>query len=66
MNNLTADSEGPVVRRLSPCELEELRQDMAESSAWAKAELKRRRDAKNQKNSVHGIDDGIEKGCISN
>ncbi|EJL6487429.1 hypothetical protein NMS22_001927 [Vibrio cholerae] len=66
INNLTADSEGPAVRRLSPCELEELRQDMAESSAWAKAELKRRRDAKNQKNSAHGIDDGIEKGCISN
>jgi hypothetical protein len=31
-----------------------------------KAELKRRRDAKNQKNSAHGIDDGIEKGGISN
>lgn len=31
------------VRRLTPEELVELRRDMAESSAWAKAELKRRR-----------------------
>ncbi|RND31528.1 hypothetical protein EC575_14040 [Vibrio cholerae] len=44
----------------------ELRRDMAESSTWAKVELKRRRDAKNQKNSAHGIDDGIEKSCLSN
>ncbi|EGQ8223939.1 hypothetical protein NMS86_002143 [Vibrio cholerae] len=46
-------------------EIQELRRDMQESSAWAKAELKRRRDAKNQKNSAHGIDDGIGKGGIS-
>lgn len=51
INTVTADSEGPVVRRLSPSELVELRQDMAESSAWAKAELKRRRAEKNQKKS---------------
>ncbi|PYE30687.1 hypothetical protein DFP83_1143 [Idiomarina fontislapidosi] len=38
---------------------------MQESSAWAKAELKRRRAAQNQKNSVHGIDGGIGKGGIS-
>ncbi|ENO00408.1 hypothetical protein J139_02181 [Pseudoalteromonas agarivorans S816] len=38
---------------------------MQESSAWAKAELKRRRDAKKSKNSAHGIDDGIGKGGIS-
>jgi hypothetical protein len=31
-----------------------------------KAELKRRKKEKNQKNSAHGIDDGIEKGGISN
>lgn len=31
-------------------EKQKLRQDMQESSAWAKAELKRRRAAKNQKN----------------
>lgn len=48
-------------RRLSVEEKQELRRDMQESSAWAKAELKRRRTAKNQKNSAHGIDDGIEK-----
>ncbi len=36
--------------RLSAQEREQLRRDMAESSAWAKAELKRRRVAKNQKN----------------
>ncbi|MEF1254272.1 MULTISPECIES: hypothetical protein [Vibrio] len=42
-------------------EKQELRPDMQESSTWAKAELKRRRAAKNQKNSAHGIDDGIEK-----
>lgn len=46
--------------RLSAKEREQLRRDMAESSAWAKVELKRRRAAKNQKKSVHGIDDGIE------
>ncbi|WP_240435554.1 hypothetical protein [Photobacterium salinisoli] len=36
-------------RRLSVEEIQELRRDMQESSAWAKAELKRRRAAKNQK-----------------
>ncbi|EJG1639655.1 hypothetical protein R5D70_003706 [Vibrio parahaemolyticus] len=44
----------------------ELRRDMQESSDWAKAELKRRRAAKNQKNSSHGIDDGIEKDTDCN
>ncbi|EGQ9353519.1 TPA: hypothetical protein GRI77_17885 [Vibrio parahaemolyticus] len=53
-------------RRLSAEEIQELRRDMAESSAWAKAELKRRRAAKNQKNSAHGIDDGIDKDHPSN
>ncbi|EJB8541953.1 hypothetical protein [Vibrio parahaemolyticus] len=57
-------TSGP--RRLSVEEIQELRRDMEESSIWAKAELKRRRDAKNQKNSAHGIDYGIEKGGISN
>jgi len=31
------------VRRLTPEERAELRRDMAEASAWARAELKRRR-----------------------
>ncbi|SIO92761.1 hypothetical protein [Vibrio spartinae] len=57
-------TSGP--RILTTGEKQELRRDMQESSAWAKAELKRRRDAKNQKNSEHGIDDGIEKGIPSN
>ncbi|ELB2094358.1 TPA: hypothetical protein ACMDV8_002255 [Vibrio parahaemolyticus] len=57
-------TSGP--RRLSVEDIQELRRDMQESSAWGKAELKRRRDAKNQKKFAHGIDDGIEKGGISN
>lgn len=36
-------------RPLTQCEKETLRQDMKESSAWAKAELKRRRAEKRQK-----------------
>ena len=54
------------MRRLTPDERERLRRDMQESSAWAKAELKRRRAAKSQKNSAHGIDDGIDKDRLSN
>ncbi|EJD6081590.1 MULTISPECIES: hypothetical protein [Providencia] len=61
MNRTTS---GP--RWLSVEEKQDLRRDMTESSAWAKAELKRRRAAKNQKNSAHGIDDGIEKKYLSN
>ena len=47
-------------------EYEDLRRDMAESSAWVKTELRRRRAEKNQKNSAHDIDDGIEKEDIYN
>lgn len=57
-------TSGP--RWLSDEEIQELRSDMLESSAWAKAELKRRRAAKKQKNSEHGIDDGIDKDHFSN
>lgn len=53
-------------RMLTTEEKKELRHDMAASSAWAKAELKRRRDAKNQKNSSHGIVGGIEKDTDCN
>jgi len=35
--------EGAAVRRLTSDEMAELRRDMAESSAWARAELARRR-----------------------
>ena len=61
-----SDRKEAKVRMLTPEEIVQLRQDMAESSAWARAELKRRLVAKNQKNSEHGIDDGIEKGVPSN
>ncbi|WP_275723878.1 hypothetical protein [Vibrio furnissii] len=57
-------TSGP--RWLSVEEIQELRRDMQESSVWAKAELKRRRAAKNQKNSSHGIDNGIEKDTDCN
>ncbi|MFH4782640.1 hypothetical protein [Vibrio diabolicus] len=40
-------TSGP--RVLTAEEKQELRRDMAESSAWGRAELKRRRVAKNQK-----------------
>ncbi|EGR0698832.1 hypothetical protein CGG93_15865 [Vibrio parahaemolyticus] len=56
----------PMVRRLTQDELCKLRREMKGSSAWAKAELKRRRAAKNQKNSAHGIDDGIDNDHLSN
>ncbi len=37
------DDEGAAVRLLTPNEIAELRRDMAESSAWLRAELSRRR-----------------------
>ncbi|WP_417879402.1 hypothetical protein [Vibrio sp.] len=53
-------------RVLTDEEKQELHRDMAESSAWAKAELERRRAGKNQKKSEHGIDNGIDNEHISN
>lgn len=50
----------------TPVSCMELLQSMEETFVQAKAELKRRRDARKSKNSAHGIDDGIEKGSISN
>ncbi|WP_110651801.1 hypothetical protein [Salinicola peritrichatus] len=38
------ESGEPAVRWLTPEELDELRRDMKEASAWARAELKRRRE----------------------
>lgn len=38
------ESGETAVRWLTPEELDELRRDMAEASAWARAELRRRRD----------------------
>ena len=46
------------VRLLSPQEKEDLRRDMAESSAWARAELKRRREEKAKQNAEHGTNNG--------
>ncbi|HDY7487957.1 TPA: hypothetical protein RQK89_003375 [Vibrio vulnificus] len=70
MSKNQADSENRQIeaksRRLSDSEIQALRRDMFESSAWAKAELKRRRAAKNQKNSAHGTDDGIDNDHSSN
>lgn len=57
-------TSGP--RVLMAEEKQEFHLDMQESLAWAKAELKRRRAAKNQKNSAHGIDGGIDSGHLSN
>lgn len=48
----------PAVRRLNEDELKELRRDMAESSAWARAELKRRREEKAKQNAEHGTNNG--------
>lgn len=45
MNEERNRDTGPAVRRLTPGELAELRRDMAEASAWARAELKRRKNA---------------------
>lgn len=42
---------GADVRLLTPGELAELRRDMVEASAWARAELKRRRAEKRQEKS---------------
>lgn len=51
----------PAVRRLTAEELAELRRDMAEASAWARTELKRRRLAVQSQTSIsrNGISDGI-------
>ena len=48
----------PSVRRLNEDELKELRRDMAESSVWARAELKRRREEKGKQNAEHGTNNG--------
>ena len=45
-------------RKLSSDEITGLRRDMAESSAWARAELKRRREEKAKQNAEHGTNNG--------
>ncbi|EEV5964709.1 hypothetical protein EKP93_07460 [Escherichia coli] len=44
-----AEGGKSVVRWLTPEERQELRSDMAEASAWARTELRKRRAAKNSK-----------------
>lgn len=59
--SLSADvraSNSGGVRFLSSFEIKELRRDMAESSAWARAEMKRRRDEKAKQNAEHGTSNG--------
>lgn len=46
------------MQRLTFNELEQIRLDIIESSAWAKAELKRQLAEKKRKKSEYGIDDG--------
>lgn len=46
-------------RMLSTQDKNALRRDMAESSAWARAELKRRREEKAKQNAEHGTNNGI-------
>lgn len=47
---MTRKQPDTMPRALTEHEKQELRREMAESSAWAKAELKRRRDAQERKN----------------
>ena len=46
------------VTRLTQVARDELRRDMAESSAWVRAELKRRREEKAKQNAEHGTNNG--------
>lgn len=46
--NSISQRDEPQVRRLTDEEIAELRRDMAESAAWMRAELKRRREAKDK------------------
>ncbi|SBT17852.1 hypothetical protein MGA5115_01968 [Marinomonas gallaica] len=48
----------PLMLMLTEEEKYDLRRDMAESSAWARAELKRRREEKAKQNAEHGINNG--------
>lgn len=46
--NSISQRDEPLVRRLTDDEIAELRRDMAESAAWMRTELKRRREAKDK------------------
>ncbi|UTV99296.1 hypothetical protein KDW99_18955 [Marinomonas rhizomae] len=55
MCNLSSESRA---RLLTVEEMYELRRDMAESSAWARAELKRRREEKAKQSAERGTNNG--------
>lgn len=52
------DGVASVPRWLSVEEKEDLHRDIAESSAWARAELKRRREEKAKQSAEHGTNNG--------
>lgn len=52
------DSAETVPRWLSVEEKQDLRRDMVESSAWARTELKRRREEKAKQSAEHGTNNG--------
>lgn len=58
---LLMDGVASVPRCLSVEEKQDLRRDMAESSAWARTELKRRREEKAKQNAEHGISNGTRR-----
>ncbi|MEL4391817.1 hypothetical protein [Shewanella algae] len=55
--NSISQRDEPQVRRLTDEEIAELRRDMAESAAWMRAELKRRREAKDKADKAQEVQD---------
>ncbi|BCV40263.1 hypothetical protein [Shewanella algae] len=55
--NSISQRDEPQVRRLTDEEIAELRRDMAESAAWMRAELKRRREAKDKADKAQEAQD---------
>ncbi len=55
--NSISQRDEPLVRRLTDEEIAELRRDMAESAAWMRAELKRRREAKDKADKAQEAQD---------
>ncbi|MGX2953048.1 hypothetical protein [Shewanella algae] len=55
--NSISQRDEPLVRRLADEEIAELRRDMAESAAWMRAELKRRREAKDKADKAQEAQD---------
>ncbi|PBQ29019.1 hypothetical protein AYI97_05720 [Shewanella algae] len=55
--NSISQRDEPQVRRLTDEEIAELRRDMAESAAWMRAELKRRREAKDKADQPQEVQD---------